>query len=353
MMLYIQDSTCISSQSTFRNINLLSYLVPEGNKVSVIEPSYEEIPEKILRRMGKAVRLGVGAAMPLIAASGNPDGIIIGTANGGMEDCIKFLNQIIEYQEGMLTPTNFVQSTANAVAGQVGMLLKNNGYNITHVHRGHSFENAMFDAAMHLRQDPGARFLLGAVDEISAYNYNIDLLGGWYKTTAVDLSNFYESELPGCHPGEGSAMFVVDKKKRQGSVCIEALKTITSNDPNFVSKGFYDFINTNGLQQTPPSLYMSGENGDSRMVPFYSACESQMDRVPVARFKHISGEFATASAIGLWLTVQILRTKTVPLHMWKKQPPDLETNTLSSLNKILIYNNHKGVQHSFFLCSID
>src|SRR5688572_16015826 len=164
-MFYIQESTCISSQLTFRRTELANYQAPGGNKISVIEPSYDEIPEKILRRMGKAVRLGVGAAMPLIQGSGNPDGIIIGTANGGMEDCIKFLNQIIEYKEGMLTPTNFVQSTANAVAGQVGMLLKNNGYNITHVHRGHSFENAIFDAAMLLGQQPDSRFLLGAVDE--------------------------------------------------------------------------------------------------------------------------------------------------------------------------------------------
>ena len=90
-MLYIQESTCISSQSTFLNkIKLPEYQVPEGNKICVKEPSYEDIPEKILRRMGKAVRLGVGAAMPLIASSGNPDGIIIGTANGGMEDVLNF-----------------------------------------------------------------------------------------------------------------------------------------------------------------------------------------------------------------------------------------------------------------------
>jgi hypothetical protein len=351
-MFYIQESTCISSQSNFRQTNISDYQVPKGNKISVIEPDYEEIPEKILRRMGKAVRLGVGAAISLINNSGNTDGVIIGTANGGMEDCIKFLNQIIEYKEGMLTPTNFVQSTANAVAGQVGMLLKNNGYNITHVHRGHSFENAMLDAAMLLQQNPDSRFLLGAVDEISEYNYNIDLLAGWYKTNTINQANIYTTETPGSYPGEGSAMFIVDNKKQKGSVRVEALKTLTSDDPELVSQRFQEFLTLNNLKNNPPGLFLSGENGDHRMIPFYEACEALTDNVPVARFKHISGEFATASAIALWLSAEILRNRRVPEHMWKNQKSGLLTEP-SSLRKILIYNNYKIVQHSFMLCSID
>ena len=101
----------------------------------------------ILRRMGKAVRIGVGAALPLLDGSSNPDGILIGSANGGMEDCIKFLNQVMEYDEGRLTPTNFVQSTPNAIAAQIGLATLNKGYNITHVHRGLAFENALLDAS--------------------------------------------------------------------------------------------------------------------------------------------------------------------------------------------------------------
>ena len=352
-MFYIQESSCISSQSTFgNNINLFDYQVPQGNKISVKEPSYEEIPEKVLRRMGKAVRLGVGAAMPLISGFGNPDGIVIGTANGGMEDCIKFLNQIIDYNEGLLTPTNFVQSTANAVAGQVGLLLKNHGYNITHVHRGHSFENAMLDAAMHLAQYPDDRLLLGAVDEISAYNYNIDLLAGWYKTATINPANIYNSDNPGSYPGEGSAMFVVDNKKQKGSVRIDALKTITTEYPELVSLRFKEFFQSNNLHNYPPDLYISGENGDSRMAHFYETCERQIATVPVARFKHISGEYATASAIGLWLSAEILRSQRVPEHMLKYRPQPVEAPA-KPLQKILIYNNYKSIQHSFVLCSID
>ena len=66
------------------------------------------------------------------------------------EDCIRFLNQIVQYDEGTLTPTNFVQSTPNAIASTIGMNLQCHGYNITHVHRGNAFENALLDALMYL-----------------------------------------------------------------------------------------------------------------------------------------------------------------------------------------------------------
>lgn len=348
-MLYIQETTCISSHQTFKAIDLAEHRVFEGNKITVVEPEYTDIPEKVLRRMGKAVRLGVGSALALIAITGKPDGIIIGTANGGMEDCIRFLNQIIEYEEGMLTPTNFVQSTANAIAGQVGMMLKNTGYNITHVHRGHSFENALLDAVMHLRDNPGHRLLLGALDEISAYNFNIDLLDGWYKTRGADVVSsaaMYEYDTDGSFAGEGAAMFSVTNEKKQNSICLAALETLTTTDPNIVAEAFQRFKDNHIQNNTSDLLYMSGENGDIRMAPYYTACEKLIGNTfPVARFKHITGEFATASALAVWLACEILRSGKVPAHMEK-------SGAAHDPRQILIYNNHKGLQHSFILLSV-
>ena len=62
------------------------------NKLYAIEPDYSDIPRTVLRRMAKAVRLAVGAALPLMKDQPPVDGIILGTANGGMEESIKFMN---------------------------------------------------------------------------------------------------------------------------------------------------------------------------------------------------------------------------------------------------------------------
>ncbi|HKR03926.1 MAG TPA: beta-ketoacyl synthase chain length factor, partial [Bacteroidia bacterium] len=183
--MYIHKSVCISPQHTFPEINLQEVLASADNKLTAIESKYENIPLSTLRRMGKAVRMGVGAGMNLVKDYPHLDGIIIGTANGGMEDCIKFLNQIIDYDEGTLTPKNFVQSTTNAIAAQISLTAQNTGYNITHVHRGLAFENALLDAFMLMKENPESVYLLGGGDEISTYNFNIDNLAGSYKKEII------------------------------------------------------------------------------------------------------------------------------------------------------------------------
>ncbi len=341
-MLYIHQTTCISPQQTFtdRDPSQLNGLT--DNKLKVIGPGYEGIPSGILRRMGKAVRIGVGAALPLITQ--NPDGIIIGTANGGMEDCIKFLNQIIDYNEGMLTPGNFVQSTANAIAGQLGMMSSNKGYNITHMHRALAFENAMIDAGMLLKENPACSYLLGGVDEISAYNYNIEYLGGWYKSEPVSNTDLYLTDSAGTIAGEGAAMFLVKNKPTNAIAQVQAIHILHSDDEKIVADQLKIFLDKHVQEEENIDLLLTGENGDNRLLKYYTSCEAIMDdHITVARFKHMTGEYPTASAVALWLACHILQQQDIPQHMIKKISSKIKHK------KILIYNNYKGLQHSFIL----
>lgn len=346
-MLYIHQTTCISPQQTFGEIDIRNLKSSVNNKLHASEPKYDGIPSGLLRRMGKAVRIGVGAALPLIKKGSAPEGIIIGTANGGMEDCIKFLNQIIEYNEGMLTPGNFVQSTSNAIASQISLMTANKSYNITHVHRGLAFENAIIDALMLVRENPLHRYLLGGVDEISAYNYNIDYLDGWYKKEPVSNSELYNSNSPASIAGEGSAMFLVSGSAENATARLSALHTMHGDDENFVRKQLENFIAENISQDEKIDLFISGENGDNRLKKFYSNCENLMgDDVAIARFKHMSGEFPTASAFALWLACNFIQDPQLPMHMIKKL-----SDSKNVFRKILVYNNYKGIQHSFMLIS--
>ena len=95
--MYVKDLYAISPQKThdlsFENGD---WQVFNEFIYKAIEPSYQDIiPSTQLRRMGKAVRMGIGVSLPLLERNPKPDGIIFGTANGGLEDCIKFLNQIV------------------------------------------------------------------------------------------------------------------------------------------------------------------------------------------------------------------------------------------------------------------
>lgn len=345
-MLYIHKMSCISPQHTFSALNLNDLLPSEDNKLLAIEPSYEGIPPGQLRRMGKASRLGVGAAMPLLKNSSDLDGIIIGTANGGMEDCIKFLNQIIEYEEGVLTPTNFVQSTTNAIASQIAFMSKNKGYNITHVHRGLSFENALQDAMMHALESPSKTFLLGGVDEISDYNFNIDFLQGCFKEELTPNNELYKHSSDGTIAGEGAAMFVVNGLKEYSLVAINDMKSFQSRNEMDIEPALNDFLEKNKIAIDEIDLYVSGENGDQRISKFYGKIENLLPEItPVLRYKHLTGEHPSASALGLWFSCQFLNEAEIPDHMMKKGVLKRKAN------KILLYNCYQGLQHSFILLS--
>jgi hypothetical protein len=345
-MFYIHQTACISPQSTFETVDLEHLHAPADKKMMVIEPAYDGIPPGVLRRMGKAVRMGVGAAMGVIKNI-KPDGIIIGTANGGKEDCVKFLNQIIEYDEGMLTPINFVQSTPNAVAAQIGLLTRNHGYNISHLHLGLAFEFAAIDAAMMLADNPTSQYLLGTADDISEYNYNFEEKRGWYKEKDISNKELYDTDSKGCIPGEAAVMFLVNAISGGAAAKMVAIETLHHTDEKAVVKKMKSFIATHLPLHEKIDLLLSGENGDNRFNKYYAGCEDVLPGdITIARFKHIGGEFPTAAAMGIWLAVKILKDQSIPGHMVKKNG---ETKRYKN---ILIYNCYQLLQHSFMLLSV-
>lgn len=342
-MFYIHQSNCISHQQTLGLDNWDELKLSQNNQLHAIEPKYHGIPPGNLRRMGKAARMGVGAGLPLLMQH-KPDGILIGTSNGGQEDSMKFLDQIMEYDEGRLTPTNFVQSTYNAIAGQLAMITENQGYNITHVHRGLAFEAAALDAAMLLRENPAHSYLIGGVDEISPRNYRTESLAGWYKVEDVVNTELFNSSSVGTLPGEGAAMFIVNNTKEGAAAKLLSLKLLNTGNENVIVEQLKLFLQQNLPAENHIDLLLSGDCGDNRFTKFYDHSEQVVtDETTMARFKHVTGEFPTASALALWLGTHIIQQQTLPQYMIKKK------GSSKSFNHVLIYNNFKGAQHSFTL----
>ena len=346
-MFYIHQSNCISAQNTFTEPDIDVLVLSVSNKLTAIEPSWESIPNKVLRRMNKGVRIGVSAALPLLQGSKEISGIIIGTANGGMEDSILFLNQIIEYNEGVLMPGNFVQSTANTTASQLSLLSGNKSYNMTHVHRGTAFENAVIDTAMMLMENPGNTYLLGAVDEISAYNYKFEQVEGWYKKEIISNDHLYKSETSGTIAGEGAVMYLVNNTKQDALAKFAGIATIHTQDAALVREKLECFINKHVLAEGKIDLFLTGEDGDSSFEHLYSMCEGLLNSsVTIARFKHMCGSYPTASAFAVWLACQVSGGKLLPGHAIKRQ------GAQNRYRNILIYNHYKGMQHSFISMTI-
>jgi 3-oxoacyl-[acyl-carrier-protein] synthase II len=345
-MLYIHQAVCISPQQTFGSIDLARPVEPKGNTLKVREPAYEGIPPNLLRRTGKAVRMGVGVSMPILRTTPVPvSGIIIGTANGGTEDSFRFLQQIVDYNEGTLTPGSFVQSTANAVAAQISLLERNRGYNQTHVHRGLAFEHALLDAALLSEEDKEAYYLLAGIDEMSSSVFMLDAMEGWHKKEPLPAGGFYAPDSPGTIAGEGAAGFSVSGQRQNALAGLAGVSTLHSNDPVTVRRRLGEFLQGCLPADTAIDLFLSGENGDCRLQEFYTDCETGLPAgVPIARFKHCCGEYPTASAFAVWLSCRLLSGMALPEHMIKR-------GKSAAFRNILIYNHYKGLQHSYMLLS--
>ncbi|MEJ0082829.1 MAG: hypothetical protein WDM78_18175 [Puia sp.] len=65
-MPYFHHSVCISPQTSFPETDLTQIRESVNNLLNVVEPEYPGIPAGVKRRMGKSVRMAVGAALPLL-----------------------------------------------------------------------------------------------------------------------------------------------------------------------------------------------------------------------------------------------------------------------------------------------
>ncbi len=342
--MYIKDLSCISPQKTtdssFLEGKILNYT---SNLVEAIEPDYTEIiPKGLLRRMGKAIRMGIWTGISLLEKHKDVKGIIIGTANGGLEDCIKFLNQIVQYEEGNLTPTNFVQSTPNAIAANLAMMTQNSSYNNTHVNMGLAFESALIDASLFFEENNG-QLLVGAVEEISDYNFNIDLLKGWVKKEKCSLESLYNSNSTGSIVGEGASMFILENNPKDALARVVDVTQMISNNEEDVTNLLNRFLLNNDLTASDIDTIMIGLNGDvNNDVLYHQLINTHFPDQTILTYKNLVGEYPTSTGFALWLTTNILVGNGIPKNCQYK-------TFKKDVKRVLIYNHYFKKQHGFIL----
>lgn len=355
---YINGLGCVSPQNTTDWTTPVCY---DTNQLRCIDPGYKEfIPAESFRRMGRVIKMGVAAAKLCIKDAANaleykdnaeisPDGIITGTGLGCMEDTEKFLASMIKNNEEFLTPTSFIQSTHNTVAGQIALLLKCHGYNFTFVHRGISFESALLDAMMQIQSGTLNNVLAGASDELTSGSFTIMSRLGFWKQKPIRSLDLLIDQQRGTIAGEGATFFFLGKNKNEHTYAsVDAVSTFLKpvNDLEIIDR-LKDFLASNSMEIKDIDLVFMGLNGDPQTDKIYHLmANTALDKTPQAYFKHMCGEFHTASAYASWLSATILKKQTIPGFL---RTNDVKTN--QEINKILIYNHFRENNHAFILLS--
>lgn len=349
--MYIRSTGNISPQKTIGQQGFPDELnVQQGNRVTCIEPDYMKVVDpKLIRRMSRIIKMGVAAAMECLerAETKSPDAIITGTAYGCLEDTEVFLSRLTENKEELLTPTAFIQSTHNTVAGQIALMLKCHNYNNTYVHRGFSFESALLDGIMMLDEGMSS-VLVGGVDEITKSSHAILSRFGLYKSEHASNADLFKSKSKGTIAGEGASFFVLNKEASGNDLArLDALKTFYNVEESKIEAEIKSFLEEQGVSLNDIDLIITGRNGDARSDRIYERLETGLFAGKnVAYFKNLCGEYPTATAFALWLAANTLKQGTLPSYI------EANFDTAGkSFKKLLIYNQYIEKHHSLYLLS--
>ena len=269
-------------------------------RLSAREPDYSGlIPPMQLRRMSKAVRMGIGAAKSCLDAAGaaRPDAIAVGTALGCLQDTETFLGKMVGQDERMLTPTAFIQSTHNTVAGQIALVTGCHGYNTTISQRGHSFEGAVLSASLYLGEEPEHSVLCGGVDELTdvslALNQRVDV----YTKEATTWRNLQEAGNGMPIAGEGAGFLLLRRRPEGAAARISGLELFTERETDLVLGRLRQSIS-----YREGDLLLLGDSGDARQRPVYEALRAEWAGT-LQVFKDRTGDWGTAVAPAICRTV--------------------------------------------------
>lgn len=345
---YINSAACISVQDTL-NENFFSNLKPEHSAqiLKAIEPNYKKfIPPAASRRMSKTVKMSSVASQFALKEAGieNPDAIIVGTGMGCSQDSEKFLKNVLENNEEFLTPTHFIQSTHNTVAGQIALGLQCHGYNFTYVNTSSSLEFSLLDAQIQINDDEASTILVGSTDEQTDRTMELYKLSNTIKKEENLPVDYLNSKTDGVIWGEGSSFFVLGKEKTESTYAkLTDIQIINQLDLNETQKFVEDFLIKNNVAIQDIDAVILGFSGDSESDVYYKNASEIFPNSSQLYYKHLSGEYNTASGFSTFMACHILKNQEISEVMM------INNVKKESIKNILLYNHLGGNDHSLVL----
>ncbi len=351
MEVYIKGIGNISPQNTINSSIFLDEVVGHDTDfLSCIEPNYKEFINPIqLRRMSKLIKMGISASKICLKDAGieNPGAIITGTGLGLVGDTEKFLNQMLDNNEEFLAPTAFIQSTHNTISGQVAIALKCFNYNNTYSHRGFSFESALLDGMLLIKDKDAENVLIGGFDEITPEHHSIIKKTRWVKNETIKSLELLDHKTQGTIVGESVTFFSITGKKDENTYArIKNIKTVYKPESNEEIELKIDrFLAENSLTKDDIDLVVLGLNGNIDTDDVYYHLADNYFNTNYAYFKHLCGDYHTAGSFAVWFAANTIKHQRVPeITRYRK-----ENFIEKPIKNVLVYNHFREVDHSIFL----
>jgi len=312
--------------------------------VRAVEPDFKQFftPTEA-RRLGKILKRALLVSRLAMQESGisSPDAIITGTGLGCIESTEIFLDKLVRDGEEFLNPTHFMQSTHNTIGSLIAIDVKCNSYNNTFSHKGISFECALQDAFLQMKQVDKLRnvknVLVGAHDEMTPAYFTLLKKAGYVGNP---------NQIFAC---ETSVAMMLSTEKTEKNWCeIEEIEKIYC-DMRCATSAMRQISNRISHISNPDYI-MIGTNGNSKNDNIYfENCAKLFPNIPLLHYKPIFGESYTAPALGVYAAATCLKLGKVPSHL--RCEISVGKHEPNNVNKILCYNHFENKNHTFILLS--
>jgi 3-oxoacyl-[acyl-carrier-protein] synthase II len=276
--------------------------IPSTDGFKIDEPNYADIlgGGGDLRRMSRLVKMGMYASQKCINNSENKsfESIVVGTGLGGVECSEKFLSGLIDGEQNIQSPTPFIQSLPNSIAGQIALKHSCYGYVMTYVHRGFSFETALYDGLMLVEENKNTSVLVGGLDELTV-NYVESMRQAGHLKAGENLT--------GTILGEGATFLKISKNKTEKYLAkILGMELLYHPNLEKIKETLDKILLDNNLTINSLDAILMGACGDVNLDEKINKIQEVFTGKSINYFKNKCGDYYTSSGYAIQTAIDIV-----------------------------------------------
>ena len=298
--LAIHGSACLTGSGlTPATLAQLSTGNPVAGMIATEQLS-GNLPPRLLRRVKRLARLALllaSSASDDARGKDKPSSVFMGTGWGALSETSDFLGRLSQSAEQFPSPTDFIGSVHNGPASQIAMLFNATGANVTTSGGDFSFEQALLAASTLLEATGQSALLLGA-DE------GHDPLSSLLDPSITEGSGLADG---------GGALYV--NRDPVNARCLVRMSFYRRDTGDNLSKGLVEALGGVEAVISDVAAVFAGipagasDRGNRQLAELLGHIGRQ---IPVCRYRHFLGEFASASAVAAVLAVAYLDAGFVP-----------------------------------------
>ena len=200
------------------------------------------------------------------------------------------------------------------------------------------------DAKLQINDGETDNVLVGSTDEQTDRTMELYKLNNTIKKEENFPVDYINSKTEGVIWGEGASFFVLGKDKTENSYAqLKDIQLSNKLDLKEIQQFIEDFLSKNNLKNDEIDAVILGFSGDKRSDAYYTKAMDLFSNSSLLYYKHLSGEFNTASGFSTFMACHILKNQEIPEVMMIS---DLKKKEIKN---ILLYNHLGGNDHSLVL----